>query len=224
MTRTPTRRLGLGALAAVLVLSACAPEPPAPDFRAAAQVDGAPVTFAVVGDSITAWDSTDPLAGSWVEYAVAPRVRFEGGWAVPGATTANMRDGVGTVPDAEVLVVMAGTNDFLPDFPDYTPDRTCETIRAIVAETGIPHVVLSAIAPNDFRQELTDELNRALRALAASESWTFVDPWSDIRRPDGGYATGATLDGIHPVAAIEAGVGAAVRSAIVLAHWSPLPR
>ena len=37
-------------------------------------------------------------------------MRFAGGYAVPGATTAVMRDGVGPV-DADVLVVMGGTND-----------------------------------------------------------------------------------------------------------------
>jgi lysophospholipase L1-like esterase len=43
-------------------------------------------------------------------------LRFAGGYAVPGATTAVMRDGAGPV-DADVLVVMGGTNDVGTEVP-----------------------------------------------------------------------------------------------------------
>lgn len=202
----------------MLLLAGCASVSTAAENalgRASEHPDPSPVTFAVVGDSITAWSTLDPALSSWVGTAHSAKVLLAGGWAVSGATTSDMLGGIDAVPDADVLVVMAGTNDFLPNYPDWTLSGSLERITEIVEETGIHHVVLSAIAPNDFRQERTEEFNIALQGLAAREGWTWVDPWPFVRASDGGYVDGVSADGIHPSKQVEMRVGATLRTAIL---------
>ncbi len=96
----------------------------------------------VVGDSITAGD--EPLAGdsvtgrgSWVPAAEGPPLRFLGGWAVPGSTTQAMVDGVAgqRTPDADVLVLLGGTNDLTVDVPTSLTvahlEQVAETVGAV---------------------------------------------------------------------------------------------
>ncbi|MDO7881492.1 SGNH/GDSL hydrolase family protein [Salinibacterium soli] len=183
--------------------------------RASRHPDPSPITFAVVGDSITAWTSLEPGLSSWVGTARSARVLLKGGWAVAGATTVDMLAGVDDVPDADVLVVMAGTNDILGGATDASLAATADRITEIVRETGIDRVVLSAVAPNDFRQEGTEKLNDALAALAARHGWTWFDPWMFVREADGGYVRGVSADGIHPSRQVEMRVGTELRGVIL---------
>lgn len=183
--------------------------------RSSQHPDPGPVTFSVVGDSITAWTTLEPGLSSWVGTAHSARVLLAGGWAVSGATTSDMLAEVDTVPDADVLVIMAGTNDFLPEFPDWTLDASLQRITQIAADTGIEHVVLSAIAPNDFRQDRTNQFNAALQGLAERNDWTWIDPWPFVRAADGSYVVGVSLDGIHPSKQVEMRVGTILRGEIL---------
>lgn len=206
-----------------LALAGCAAVPQIstePLARQSARADLAPVTFAVVGDSITAWTSLQPGESSWVGAARAPRVALVGGWAVSGATTSDMLESIDVVPDADVLVIMAGTNDFLPEFPDWTLDASLQRITAIAAATGIDRVVLSAIAPNDHRSATTTEFNEALAQLASRHHWTWIDPWSSVRTSAGAFVPGVSADGIHPSVQVEMQVGTALRAAILTASRS----
>jgi hypothetical protein len=103
-------------------------------------------SFVVVGDSITA--GTEPMEGrqivgqrSWVPAAEGAPLDFRGGLAVPGATTTYLRDGV-TPLEADVLVLLAGTNDITQRMPWEASRVNLETI---VGTAGVPDVLLVAI-------------------------------------------------------------------------------
>ena len=131
MTSRPDRamleRMGLQRMvalaagsAAIALLAGCsapgAAERPRPTEASADRPDAATdVTFAAVGDSITVADSPDFMGGdlgdgSWATYVEGAGFGFAGGWAEWGATTGRMAEQVASY-DADVLVVLAGTND-----------------------------------------------------------------------------------------------------------------
>jgi acyl-CoA thioesterase-1 len=210
-------RLALGAAALVAVLGGCSFQPTTevPVDRALLHTSTSPVGFVAVGDSITAW--TNSANPSWIASATSSRVIFEGGWAVPGATTTDMLAGLSVVPQSDVLVIMAGTNDFLPEFDDWAIEESMARLLQIADEVTADRVVLSAIAPNDFRAASTQTFNRSLRELANREGWLWVDPWPAARASDGSYLAGSSQDGIHPTQEVEAQVGIQLRSAVLLA-------
>jgi lysophospholipase L1-like esterase len=172
--------------------------------------------FAVVGDSITAGFA--PVEGttvrdrsSWIPFADQDeRLRFAGGYAVPGATTAVMRDGVGPV-DADVLVVMGGTNDVGTGVPW---ESTRANLVQIVSTAAVPVVVLSAIPPRDDAAEQVRQLNARLEALAAERGWHHVDPWAGMS-DEGSWVAGTSDDGIHPVEQVVGLVGQRLAAALV---------
>ncbi|MFW3172817.1 SGNH/GDSL hydrolase family protein [Geodermatophilus sp. CPCC 206100] len=185
-------------------------EPPAP-------APPEPVGFAVVGDSITA-GTTAPVegtradgAGSWIPAAAVPPLAFRGGWAVPGATTADMRAEVGPV-DAEVLVVMGGTNDLQLGIPW---EQSRADLVSAVGTAGVGAVVLSGIPPLDRAPQAALDHNGALRQLAGEQGWTFVDPWTESRTPQGTWVPGASGDGVHPTQQVADLVGGRLRAAVL---------
>jgi lysophospholipase L1-like esterase len=219
--------LGLAAMTAGLVVAAVARtyEPPPAAARAASPVASAvpsedtatPVHLAAVGDSITASGGRleDGIfnGNTWLSHVVdGVDVRWAGGWAQPGATTAAMLAGVEPVPDADVLVIIAGTND---SGQGVTFDITADNLRQIVDVVDAPRVILSSIPPREPAPELADDLNELLRPLAAEQHWEFVDAAAGLRHDDGGWLPGLTVDGIHPVPAGQAVIGAAIRDAVL---------
>jgi lysophospholipase L1-like esterase len=171
-----------------------------------------------VGDSITAGfapteGTTVRDRNSWIPFADQDeRLTFAGGYAVPGATTTVMRDGI-TPVDADVLVVMGGTNDLGAGTP-------WETVRSnllqIVATAGVPVVTLSAIPPRDDVAAGVLEFNAQLERLATEQGWHFVDPWSGMS-DDGAWVAGTSDDGIHPVEQVVSLVGQRLAAAVVAA-------
>ncbi|MBB3084786.1 SGNH/GDSL hydrolase family protein [Geodermatophilus sabuli] len=188
---------------------------PEPSESSAGTETASGLRFAVVGDSITAGfaaveGATVNDRSSWIPFAVQHRrLDFVGGYAVPGATTAVMRDGVSRV-DADVLVVMGGTNDLGEDVP-------WEVIRdnlvQIVEIAGVPTVLLSAIPPRDDEATGVLQLNAQLAELAIEQGWGFVDPWSGMS-DDGSWIAGASDDGIHPVEQVVSLVGERLAAAM----------
>ncbi|MFF2389534.1 SGNH/GDSL hydrolase family protein [Agromyces sp. NPDC058104] len=159
----------------------------------------ATTSFAVVGDSITDANSPDLPRGelgseSWVTYAVEAGLEFAGGWAEWGATTAFMADSVGAV-DADVLVVLAGTNDLAFGVPF---DASTANLDRIVERVGIDEVVVSSIPPADAFPAASVEYNERLEALADDRGWRFTDASADLRTVDGRFADGMSYDGLHP--------------------------
>ncbi|MGX5654763.1 SGNH/GDSL hydrolase family protein [Geodermatophilus nigrescens] len=176
-----------------------------------------PVRLAVVGDSITAGIGA-PLegtqargTGSWLPAAVGGPVELVGGWAVPGAHTAEMAAGVQPL-EADALVVLGGTNDVLADVPW---ERTREDLLAVVATAGVPRVLLVAVPPSDRAPEATAALNGRLRQLAAEQGWSHLDAWADVTAADGRFVPGASADGIHPVQPVADAAGGRIRAALL---------
>ncbi|MET3567223.1 lysophospholipase L1-like esterase [Leifsonia sp. 563] len=174
------------------------------------------IRFGAIGDSITA--STDrfglPTHWTWVATAATGDVADVGGYRHYGDTTADILRHVTPLPDAQVVVVMAGTNDAPVD--DRPNPRTLTNITAIFEKTGVPLRILSAVAPrNDDRAAVTLELNRELRDLARRSGWTWVDPWTAVRTDDGRWRPHTSVDGIHPTPASGRMAGEVLRATIV---------
>jgi lysophospholipase L1-like esterase len=176
------------------------------------------VALAVVGDSISEADSYDFSAGvlgpgSWVSHAVGDGVRFAGGWAVSGAVTAQMARGVVPVA-ADVLVILAGTNDVALGLPFTT---SAANVRSIADTIGARRVVVSSIPPIDYDPALVTTYNDQLRGLAQTAGWEFVDATAGIRRGDR-FAEGMSFDGVHPTVRAAEAIAAAVRAHVLGPH------
>ncbi|MGY1741940.1 MULTISPECIES: SGNH/GDSL hydrolase family protein [unclassified Blastococcus] len=173
-------------------------------------------SFAVVGDSITAGGAVIDgavVAGgaSWVPAAdAATGLRLVDGWAVPGARTTDMLAGVPPMA-ADVLVVMAGTNDVMQVRPW---EESAAALEGIVATAGARRVVVVAIAPNDVVTPARQQYDAALARLAAARGWTHVDPWGAADAGDGTWVPGASADGVHPEAAVAAEAGRRIGAAL----------
>lgn len=172
-----------------------------------------PVTFAAVGDSITAANSSDFApgkigSGSWVSH-VGPGATFAGGWALGGARSTAMAENVKGI-EADVLVILAGTNDVFNDVPF---ERSAENLVRVAEKVGAPKVLVSAIPPIDYDPESSVRFNRQLKDFALSRGWVFVDPMAGVRDGDR-FASGMTTDGVHPTEAAAQVIGAALGKAI----------
>lgn len=194
------------AVAVLAVLTGCAATPE-PDV----------VTFAVAGDSLTAWDNDsfpEPSGEfadvTWLHWAASPTVQLAGGYARQGAFASDIAEQMSEV-EADVLVVMAGSNDIgVTD-----PQTALDAIERIVSAAGIDAVVLCAIPPQTGFTTEANAHNEALVDLAEANDWTFIDPWGSARDDDGEWIAELTFDGIHPTAEAARTVGALISAAIV---------
>lgn len=215
--RYPRGRLAGWAAAAALVgivIVAAVRALPADTGPAWPSTEPKAVRFAAVGDSITQGNSPDFSVGltgslSWVTYARSPLDLFAGGWAAGGATTARMAANVAPVK-ADVLVVIAGTNDLAQGVPFSV---TASNIESIVATVGAPRVVVSAIPPRDSAQAATAAFNASLKEFVLAHRWEWVDAPAGVRQGEQ-YAAGMSLDGIHPSQAGAEALGRALDAAI----------
>lgn len=188
------KRLAL-ALLSLALLSGCATTPQT-------------FTFAVAGDSLTAWDNQsfphpegEFSTVTWTHWAISPDVELVGGYAREDAMGAEIAEKVIPV-EADVLVVMVGTND-----AGVTPVADLlEQIEQIVETSGVEKVLISTIPPVDG----SAEYNSALQTLAEDKDWGFVDPWAALRREDGEWLDGSTNDRVHPNPESAKIVGAAL--------------
>ena len=176
-----------------------------------------PVRFVAVGDSITVAGGDIPGGHftdlSWVRYAVgAPMIPY-GGWAVSGATTAQMAAGFAP-PAGEpyVLVILAGTNDVGLDLPFSVSGPNLVAIADRAKDAT--RIFVTAIPPLTGREAQAARYNAELAALAAERGWTFVDPMAAVSA-DGRWIEGMTHDGIHPTAQGAQHIGAGIRAAVL---------
>lgn len=175
------------------------------------------VAMAAIGDSITAFTDRNGARTpwSWVRTAAVGGVQDAGGYRHWGDNTAQILAHTGRVK-ADVVVVMAGTNDIGDGTHPVPTAQTLANVSAIFDRAGVKARILSAVAPkNDGGAAATLKLNQALRQLAAQKGWTFVDPWATLRTSNGRWVAGATVDGTHPTARSGAIAGAALRAAVV---------
>jgi lysophospholipase L1-like esterase len=177
------------------------------------------VTFAGVGDSVTNGDSVDFAGGnsgslSWATYASSDARKFVGGFASGGAESDEMLARAVPVA-ADVLVVMAGTNDSGHSVPY---DVINSNILGVVQGMNIDHVVICAIPPRDSDTEISSGFNAQLQEFVVAQGWTWVDPWAPSRDPEtGAWLPGLTSDGIHPVQTAAETAGGLIGEAITAA-------
>ena len=196
------RRVGAAlaiAACASMIVGCSAPEPADGTRSPEASVVAAQARFAAVGDSITDADSPDFAAGdlgaaSWATYVVDDGFAFAGGWAEWGATTAMMADSVGPI-DADVLVVLAGTNDIAFGIPF---DESAANLDRIIDAVGIEDVVVVSIPPMAASPDVAEAYNERLDDLAGDRGWRFVDASAGLRTADGRFRDGMSFDGLHP--------------------------
>lgn len=159
----------------------------------------APIRVAVAGDSnSTGFAGTleHGVASSTAWVALLPEGEFEwaGGWALDGATSLTVADNVVPIGDADVLVVMVGTNDLALGIPF---DQTRAAVEAIVETVGAELPVISALAPSAYQPEEVEQANQDLAAVAAQNGWGWIDPWVPVRGSDGGWLPAFFTDGVH---------------------------
>jgi len=174
-----------------------------------------PLTFAVVGDSISARTDragVDQSATSWTTYAADDELEYvENGWAQNGARLLEMQANLSTV-DADVLVILAGTNDLTSTVP---PADRLLVVGQLAAQSGASRIVVAAVPPSDGAPAQSVEWNSALAGYASAMGWQFVDPWSTVREDDGSYISGYSGDGIHPTTVAARNAGTEMRAALL---------
>ena len=187
-------------LVGALVWGETRPQDPAPRGLSP---EGGAVTFAAVGDSLTEARSADFANGdigsdSWVWHAATDGLGFAGGWAVWGAPTSMMAANVQPV-DADVLVVLAGTNDVSLGVPF---EQTAANIAAVVAVAGPERVLVSAVPPVDRAAGFEaptythSDYNALLEEFVRDRGWEWTDAAAGLR--DGGrFLPGMSYDGVH---------------------------
>ncbi|WP_293699381.1 SGNH/GDSL hydrolase family protein [uncultured Agrococcus sp.] len=211
MIRTTRMLLAVGVC---LALTGCV-ETPQENLPPATDAAVDVIRMAAVGDSITAGDSPDLAGGvpgleSWVHYAIGPDVELVGGWAEPGASISQMAEAV-TVPfEADVLVILAGTND-----AEWISREEIDSgLRSIVDRAGVETIVLSSVPPNDLAIENTLQLNESLEITARQNGWTWVDSSAGLREGER-FAEGMTYDGVHPTQDGARVIGEAIHAAVL---------
>jgi lysophospholipase L1-like esterase len=168
-----------------------------------------------VGDSLTAaggnLGGTDFSENTWLFDVVEAGIPWAGGWARPGATTADMLAHVEPVPEADAVVILAGTNDVALGIPF---PEIADNLCAIAARVGASRVIVSSIPPLARIPDAPRAFNARLEALASEQGWEFVDAAAGLRE-GAGWAEGMTVDGVHPTPRGQRVLGAAIRDALL---------
>lgn len=204
------------AVAVCLLLLGCAASPPTRSHPLPEPTEGA-IRMAAVEDSITAGDSIDLSGGrpgpqSWVSYAVGSDVEFVGGWAEWGATTERMAEALRGPLDADVLVILAGTND--AGWVEH--QQIGANLERIAKNAEVGTVLLSSVPPIDSSGGRIVELNAYFERFAAQQGWEWVDAAAGLRSGDGeGFAEGMSYDGVHPTEQGARVLGEAIGEAVV---------
>jgi lysophospholipase L1-like esterase len=174
------------------------------------------LTAVAVGDSVTAADSPNFSAASfgpasWASTADGNGVKLTGGWAVSGATTMDMRNGVGRL-EADAVVIMAGTNDVRQNVPW---DQSAAALDGIVRVVGVRRVLICSIVPLAADPDAAQAFNARLQEMATQKGWEYADTAAVVRSADGQWLPGMSGDGIHPNPVGAAKIGTAVHAALV---------
>jgi lysophospholipase L1-like esterase len=174
-----------------------------------------PLRVFVVGDSTTEANSPQFAVGrigneSWAWTLRENAGAVIRGWAVAGATSEDMAYGV-SPHDADVVVIMAGTNDIRTGMPF---ERTSVHLDGIVQTLSVPRVIACSIVPWSVNPAASTDFNARLAALSAPYDWEFVDCAAPVRARAGGWLPGMSDDGIHPNGVGARRIGQAVAVAL----------
>ena len=140
---------------------------------------------------------------------VTPGVEFVGGWARGGAQASDMVVSVRPA-QADVLVVLAGTNDLAHGCSFAASSRD---LVAITRKVGVARVVVAALPPRDSTPATISEFNRRLEVFVEGRGRTSVDVMAGLRSGEL-YAPGMSRDGLHPDRAGAETMAAALSRAI----------
>jgi lysophospholipase L1-like esterase len=181
----------------------------------------APVGTAVFGDSNSTGFAGTLEAGiaagtTWVSQLPPEEFTLVGGWALDGATSTEMADAAVAMPDAALVIIMAGTNDIATGVPTQI---TLDEITRIADTVGATSVALCAIAPLNWSPGEAVDMNAALAGYARAQGWLFIDPWVQVRNTDGTWIPAYLTDGVHTSAE-----GYAIAGAQIAAQLSELLR
>lgn len=163
------------------------------------QTFGAPLRVALVGDSNTTGLQSNLETGikngvAWISQVQDSTIEFAGGWARDGSQTERMAQMVAPVDDADVLVIMSGTNDVAHN---KTVAESTPFFDSIAETVGAQQVVLFAIPAFNALPDEAMQWNRDLAVLAAERGWGFHDPWTAERGPDGKWVEQYRKEGLH---------------------------
>lgn len=165
-----------------------------------------PITFAVVGDSLSAgctgemYAGDEPTSCSWpytLQNFTHGQFRYVGGYAHGGLRSDQLLYFTQPV-EADVLIVLAGTNDLNQNM---APETVPSKVEAIALSVGAPTVIVLAAPPFDRLAGTgwVEGLNAGLEQMAYRHDWGYIDPWIHYRAPGGTWEQGASNpDGIHP--------------------------
>lgn len=158
------------------------------------------LTFAVSGDSITAHPD------SWRNQLDDRNLRYAGGFAEEGATSERAFGQVRR-SQADVLVVMLGTDDVAADVPFET---LTSNIEKIVRFAECRSTLLCLLPPSNHTRGPVNRrvsgivANRHLFDLGARRGWVVADPFAFARASNNGWGGGMTEDGTHPLPHVSA--------------------
>ncbi len=183
-------------------------------------------TVAYVGDSLTSPDrelTVGPNPATWTADVDAHRrLRVIGGWAKYSSTSTVMAQNV-TPLEADILVILSGSNDLIMDVPI---EQQAANLDHITATIVTKRVVIVALPPMNPRAvgAYVEIRNAQLQQLAADRGWEWFDPWGPYSQvyhsAEYGdlhmWATGACIwDGVHPTPDVNHAIGRALASYLV---------
>jgi lysophospholipase L1-like esterase len=193
------------------------PEPTTPAPTPAPVPAGIPVSVAVIGDSNSNGNNIDRTLADGIEdktaYITQNRgfVKFAGGWANSGATSGYIAWNAPAVSNADVVAIMAGTNDVINGISKADLEKN---LRTTVSKVGVNKVLILGIPPLKDRNQDVSAMNATLKQIAYENGWSFFDPWTDLRTADNSWKAEYYADGVHTNAAGYKVIGYAVEQYI----------
>ncbi len=201
-------------------------------FFAATAINAEPVIVAALGDSLTAGfglppeDGLVPQLQAWAQAAGDEVTVINAG--VSGDTTAGglSRLDWTLTPDVQALIVTLGGNDMLRGLPPAEARANLDAILKAASERGLPVLLVSMAAPNNYGPDYKSEFDAIYPNLATQYgALLFSDFFSPLRAAAGDAASlrdYMQADGIHPNAAgvklIVAGLGPKLHALIAAAR------
>lgn len=172
------------------------------------------VRFVVYGDSVSQGDSAgfaykDLGPTSWVAHVDKAKVDFVGGVAMGGMTAAKVLPLATAQIVGDLWVAELGTNAFGDPLGGTLQQKMKAGSEGLIAlerkinTSGDPRrFVVMAIGPMDAAQpDHVVEFAKSIRKTAEAQGWSYLDPWTDLRKPGDPtkYASpDLTRDGLHP--------------------------